>query len=171
MMGCRLVVLVSSVLALAPLPSFARDRTDLPTSMAEASREQVAETLPAPARNALLSARNRKQYVATTVEFAKTAAGKDGILTDADAKGLAPEDPRAVQIRYYLHVPYLKPYFTPGKLGSRSVPRIPVREMGQVAGAIWDKFDANRDGVLSTEENAPLRVARGGSSNGRPPLW
>lgn len=163
-------LLTALVLAMAPLHASAQDTGDLPTSLKEASSSQVAEALPVPARNAILGARDRKQYIASTLEFAKAAAGRDGILTEADAKGFASEDPRAVQIRYYLKTPYLKSYSTPRKFGSRSVPRIPVRKIGKIAGATWDKFDANHDGVLSTEERAPLRLARGGAASSHPPM-
>lgn len=169
MIVCRLCLLAALAVAI-PLQASAREKAGLPASLKEASREQVAQTLPPAARNALLGARDRKQYVAATVAFARGAAGQDGVLTEADARGLAQGDPRAAQIRYYLKTPYLKSYYTSRKLGSRSVPRIPVQRMGQVAGATWDKFDENRDGVLSAEERAPLQVARGGDAGSRPPI-
>ncbi|AWM87812.1 hypothetical protein [Microvirga sp. 17 mud 1-3] len=169
MIVCRLCLL-AALAAAVPLQVSARETAGKPTSLKDASREQVAQALPPAARNALLGARDRKQYVAATIAFARSAAGQDGVLTEADARGLAQGDPRVAQIRYYLRTPYLKAYYTPRKLGSRSVPRIPVQRMGQVAGATWDKFDENHDGVLSAEERVPLQVARGGASGSRPPL-
>ncbi|MBZ6074847.1 hypothetical protein [Microvirga puerhi] len=166
----RPIRLAALVMVLVPFQVTAKEAPALPKSIRDASREQIAATLPAPILNALLNAKNRKQFVATTVEFARASAGKDSVLTETDAGKLPPDDPRAAQIHYYLSVPYLHDYYTPEKLGSRSVPRIPVREMGQVARAIWDKFDTNHDGVLTGDELAPLRDARGTLTSGQPPL-
>ncbi|QFU15857.1 hypothetical protein [Microvirga thermotolerans] len=168
MFAPRLCLVAVLVAAAVPVQASAKERAGPAASLRDASREQVAEALPPATRSAILAARNRKQYVASSLAFARTAAGADGLLTEADARGLAPDDPRAVQIRYYLKTPYLKSYYTPRKIGSRTVPRLSVQKVGQVAGATWDKFDENRDGVLSVEEKAPLQVARGGSAGGRP---